>query len=46
MLLGYALRDDQLMEVAEKSETLDVDEHFFFLRDCHENPKIFAKTNF
>ena len=28
MLLGYALTDDQLMEVAEKSEVLDVDENY------------------
>ena len=28
MLLGYALTDDQLMELAEKSEVLDVDEHY------------------
>ena len=28
MLLGYALTDYQLMEVAEKSEVLDVDEHY------------------
>ena len=26
MLLGYTLTDDQLMELAEKSEVLDVDE--------------------
>ena len=29
MLLGCALRDDQLMEVVEKSDVLDIDEHFF-----------------
>ena len=28
MLLGYALTDDQLMEVAEKSEVLDIDENY------------------
>ena len=28
MFLGYALTDDQLMELAEKSEVLDVDEHY------------------
>ena len=28
MLLDYALTDDQLMEVAEKSEVLDVGEHY------------------
>ena len=27
MFLDYALTDDQLMEEAEKSEVLDVDEH-------------------
>ena len=37
MLLGYTLTDDQLMEVAEKSEVLDVDEHYIgeeFARRC------------
>ena len=37
MLLGYALTDDQLMKVAEKSEVLDVDEHYIsevFARRC------------
>ena len=37
MLLGYALTDDQLMELAEKSEVLDVDEHYIgeeFARRC------------
>ena len=28
MLLGYSLTDDQLMELAERSEVLDVDEHY------------------
>ena len=28
LLLGYALIDDQLMEVAEKSVVLEVDEHY------------------
>ena len=28
MLLVYALTDDQLMKVAEKSEVLDVGEHY------------------
>ena len=28
MLLGYALIDNQLMGVAEKSKVLDVDEHY------------------
>ena len=48
MLLGCALRDDQLMKVAEKSKVLDIDEHFlfFFLGDCHIHPKIFAITKF
>ena len=37
MLSGYALTDDQLMEVAEISEVLDVDEHYIgeeFARRC------------
>ena len=37
MLLGYTLTDDQLMEVAEKSEVLDVDEYYIgkeFARRC------------
>ena len=37
MLLGYALTDDQLMEVAQKSEVLDVDERYIgeeFARRC------------
>ena len=37
MLLGYAMTDDQLMEVAEKSEVLDVDERYIgeeFARCC------------
>ena len=37
MLLGYALTDDKLMEVAEKFEALDVDEHYIgeeFARRC------------
>ena len=37
MLLGYALTEDQLMEVAEKSKVLDVDEHYIgeeFARRC------------
>ena len=28
MVLAYTLTDDQLIEVAEKSQVLDVDEHF------------------
>ena len=28
MLLGYALTDDQLMELAEKSEVLDADDYY------------------
>ena len=28
MLLGYTFIDDHLMEVAEKSEVLNVDEHY------------------
>ena len=28
IFLSYALTDDQLMEVAEKSEVLDFDEHY------------------
>ena len=37
MLLGRALTDNQLMEVAEKSEVLDVDEYYIveeFSRRC------------
>ena len=37
MLLGYALTGDQLMEVAEKSEVLDLNEHYIgeeFARRC------------
>ena len=37
MLLGYALTDDQLMELVEKSKVLDVDEHYIgeeFARCC------------
>ena len=37
MLLGYTLTDDQLMEVAEKSKVLDVDENYIgveFARRC------------
>ena len=40
-LLGYALTDDQLMELAEKSEVLDVDEHYIreeFARRCRIIP--------
>ena len=42
MLLGYTLTDDQLMEVAEKSEVLDVDENYIgveFARRCRVIPK-------
>ena len=38
MLLDYALTDDQLMEVAEKSQAPDVGEHYIgkeFARRCH-----------
>ena len=37
MLLDYALTDDQPMEVVEKSEVLDVGEHYIgkeFARRC------------
>ena len=37
ILLGYTLTDHQLMEVAEKSEALDADEHYIgeeFARRC------------
>ena len=37
MLLGYTLTDHQLMDVAEKSEALDADEHQIgeeFARRC------------
>ena len=40
-LLGYALTDDQLMELAEKSEVLNVDEHYIgaeFARRCRIIP--------
>ena len=39
MLLGYALTDDQLMEVAEKFNVLDVDENYIvveFARHCRD----------
>ena len=45
MLLSYPLTDDQLMEVAEKSEVMDVGEHYIgkeFARRCRNvmpNPK-------
>ena len=35
MLLSYALIDDQLMEVAEKSEVLDFDEHYIDKEFAH-----------
>ena len=35
MLLSYALIDDQLMEVAEKSEVLDFDEHYIGKEFAH-----------
>ena len=37
MFLGYTLTDHQLMDVAEKSEALDADEHYIgeeFARRC------------
>ena len=51
MLLGCALTNDQLMEVEEKSEVLDVDEHYIgeeFARRCRNvirNPEELKKKN-